>query len=40
VSTRLEKIIGEIPHTPLDQAVKEAMRDIGIAVAPAPRAAA
>ncbi|MDX8435594.1 SDR family oxidoreductase [Mesorhizobium abyssinicae] len=40
VSTRLEKIIGEIPHTPLDQAVKEAMRDIGIAVAPASREAA
>ncbi|MDX8537761.1 SDR family oxidoreductase [Mesorhizobium abyssinicae] len=40
VSTRLEKIIGEIPHTRLDQAVKEAMRDIGIAVAPASREAA
>ncbi|TGQ29668.1 MULTISPECIES: SDR family oxidoreductase [unclassified Mesorhizobium] len=40
VSTRLEKIIGEIPHTALDQAVKEAMRDIGIAVAPASREAA
>ncbi|RVC61624.1 NAD-dependent epimerase/dehydratase family protein, partial [Mesorhizobium sp. M4B.F.Ca.ET.088.02.2.1] len=40
VSTRLEKIIGEIPHTPLDQAVKEAMRDIGVAVAPASREAA
>ncbi|TIX42915.1 MAG: oxidoreductase, partial [Mesorhizobium sp.] len=39
-STRLEKIIGEIPHTPLDQAVKEAMRDIGVAVAPASREAA
>ncbi|RWX62326.1 NAD-dependent epimerase/dehydratase family protein, partial [Mesorhizobium sp. M4B.F.Ca.ET.089.01.1.1] len=39
-STRLEKIIGEIPHTRLDQAVKEAMRDIGIAVAPASREAA
>ncbi|TPJ68786.1 NAD-dependent epimerase/dehydratase family protein, partial [Mesorhizobium sp. B2-7-1] len=34
VSTRLEEVIGEIPHTPLDQAVKEAMQDIGIAVEP------
>ncbi|RWC34070.1 MAG: NAD-dependent epimerase/dehydratase family protein [Mesorhizobium sp.] len=30
-STRLEGIIGEIPHTPLDQAVTEALEDIGIA---------
>jgi len=30
-STRLEGIIGEIPHTPLDQAVAEALEDIGIA---------
>ncbi|TIV45287.1 MAG: oxidoreductase, partial [Mesorhizobium sp.] len=34
VSTRLEEIIGEIPHTPLDEAVKEALQDIGIAVQP------
>ncbi|TPN18327.1 NAD-dependent epimerase/dehydratase family protein [Mesorhizobium sp. B2-3-3] len=33
VSTRLEGIIGEIPHTPLDQAVAEALEDIGIATA-------
>lgn len=31
VSTRLEAIIGTIPHTPLDQAVAEALSDIGIA---------
>ena len=30
-STRLEGIIGEIPHTPLDQAVAQALEDIGIA---------
>lgn len=30
-STRLEAIIGDIPHTPLDQAVAEALSDIGIA---------
>jgi nucleoside-diphosphate-sugar epimerase len=39
VSTRLEEVIGEIPHTPLDQAVKEAMQDIGIAVAASRQAA-
>ncbi|MGX5803231.1 SDR family oxidoreductase [Bradyrhizobium sp. Arg314] len=39
VSTRLEEVIGEIPRTPLDKAVKEAMRDIDIAVEPARRAA-
>jgi len=33
VSTRLEQVIGEIPHTPLDVAVREALRDIGVAVA-------
>jgi nucleoside-diphosphate-sugar epimerase len=31
VSTRLEGIIGAIPHTSLDQAVTEALEDIGIA---------
>ncbi|KRB15304.1 oxidoreductase [Mesorhizobium sp. Root695] len=31
VSARLEGIIGAIPHTPLDQAVTEALKDIGIA---------
>ena len=31
VSARLEGVIGEIPHTPLDQAVAEALEDIGIA---------
>ncbi|MER9582218.1 SDR family oxidoreductase [Mesorhizobium sp. M0276] len=31
ISTRLEGIIGAIPHTPLDQAVTEALEDIGIA---------
>jgi len=30
-STRLDGIIGTIPHTPLDQAVAEALEDIGIA---------
>jgi nucleoside-diphosphate-sugar epimerase len=30
-SARLEGIIGVIPHTPLDQAVAEALEDIGIA---------
>lgn len=30
VSTRLADIIGEIPHTPLDRAVSEALADIGI----------
>ncbi|MFC3325956.1 SDR family oxidoreductase [Mesorhizobium cantuariense] len=30
-SARLEGIIGAIPHTPLDQAVTEALEDIGIA---------
>ncbi|TGQ09872.1 MULTISPECIES: SDR family oxidoreductase [unclassified Mesorhizobium] len=39
VSTRLEEVIGEIPHTPLDQAVKEALQDIGIAVQPSRLAA-
>lgn len=39
VSTRLEEVIGEIPHSPLDQAVKEALRDIGIAMEPVRRAA-
>ncbi|MBZ9906975.1 SDR family oxidoreductase [Mesorhizobium sp. BR115XR7A] len=40
ISTRLAGIIGEIPHTPLDQAVNKALQDIGIAVAPARRQAA
>jgi nucleoside-diphosphate-sugar epimerase len=40
VSTRLEEVIGEIPRTALDQAVAEAMQDIGIALAPAMRRAA
>ncbi|WP_136618379.1 MULTISPECIES: SDR family oxidoreductase [Mesorhizobium] len=31
-SARLEGIIGTIPHTPLDQAVTEALEDIGIAI--------
>ncbi|RWG83059.1 MAG: NAD-dependent epimerase/dehydratase family protein [Mesorhizobium sp.] len=39
VSARLEEVIGEIPHTPLDQAVAEAMQDIGIAVAASRQAA-
>ena len=39
VSTRLEQVIGEIPHTPLDEAVEEALQDIGIAVAASPQAA-
>jgi hypothetical protein len=30
VSDRLEGIIGEVPHTPLDEAVAEALKDIGI----------
>ncbi|TPK65023.1 MULTISPECIES: SDR family oxidoreductase [unclassified Mesorhizobium] len=34
-SARLNEIIGEIPHTPLNQAVHEALQDIGVAVAPA-----
>ncbi|TGP53723.1 NAD-dependent epimerase/dehydratase family protein [bacterium M00.F.Ca.ET.230.01.1.1] len=38
-STRLEKVIGEIPHTPLDQAVKQALRDIGITVSTSRQAA-
>jgi len=39
-STRLERIIGEIPHTPLDRAVAGALEDIGIAtVAHASKAA-
>ncbi|TIV49284.1 MAG: oxidoreductase, partial [Mesorhizobium sp.] len=38
-STRLQEIIGEIPHTPLDRAVAEAIQDIGIAVAPSREAA-
>lgn len=33
VSERLEKLIGRIPHTPLDRAVAEALTDIGIPVA-------
>lgn len=32
-STRLQGIIGTIPHTPLDQAVAEALVDIGVAIA-------
>ncbi|MDX8456822.1 SDR family oxidoreductase [Mesorhizobium sp. VK9D] len=39
VSTRLEAVIGEIPHTPLDQAVKEALQDIGLKVGSARLAA-
>ena len=39
VSKRLEEVIGEIPHTPLDQAVKEAMQDIGVTVEPSSLAA-
>lgn len=39
VSTRLEEVIGEIPHTPLDEAVKEALQDIGIATEPSRLAA-
>ncbi|BCM22125.1 SDR family oxidoreductase [Mesorhizobium sp. J8] len=39
VSTRLEEVIGEIPHTPLDQAVKEALQDIGVAAEPSRLAA-
>ncbi|TPL47546.1 SDR family oxidoreductase [Mesorhizobium sp. B2-4-6] len=39
VSTRLEEVIGEIPHTPLDQAVKEALQDIGISAASSRQAA-
>ncbi|TIO73337.1 MAG: NAD-dependent epimerase/dehydratase family protein [Mesorhizobium sp.] len=38
-STRLEQIIGEIPHTPLDRAVAEAIQDIGITVTPSRQAA-
>ncbi|SFO48498.1 Nucleoside-diphosphate-sugar epimerase [Mesorhizobium sp. NFR06] len=34
VSTRLAEVIGEIPHTPLEQAVKQALQDIGIALVP------
>lgn len=33
VSKRLEGLIGQIPHTPLDRAVAEALTDIGIPVA-------
>jgi nucleoside-diphosphate-sugar epimerase len=40
VSTRLEEVIGEIPHTPLDQAVAQALQDIGIAIAQVSRQAA
>ncbi|MER9918318.1 MULTISPECIES: SDR family oxidoreductase [unclassified Mesorhizobium] len=32
VSDRLEGIIGEVPHTPLDEAVAEALKDIGISL--------
>lgn len=39
VSTRMEEVIGEIPHTPLDQAVKEALQDIGVAAEPSRLAA-
>ncbi len=39
VSERLEGIIGEIPHTPLDQAVAEALGDIGISLRHAKDAA-
>jgi len=38
-STRLEGIIGEIPHTPLDQAVAQALEDIGIATVKGMKAA-
>ncbi len=40
VSDRLEGIIGEIPHTPLDQAVAEALADQGFAVVGGRRSAA
>ena len=39
VSDRLEDIIGEIPHTPLDEAVAEALKDIGISLGRAKDAA-
>jgi len=38
-STRLEGIIGEVPHTPLDQAVAQALEDIGIATVKSMKAA-
>ncbi|MBZ9806409.1 hypothetical protein LB542_08220 [Mesorhizobium sp. BR1-1-9] len=34
-SARLNEILVKIPHTPLDQAVHEALQHIGVAVAPA-----
>jgi nucleoside-diphosphate-sugar epimerase len=33
VSNRLAAVIGEIPHTPLDEAVAAALRDIGVGLA-------
>lgn len=39
VSDRLEGVIGEIPHTPLDQAVAVAIADIGIEVSATRQAA-
>lgn len=36
VSTRLEAIIGKIPRTPLDQAVRQALIDLGATVAGGP----
>jgi nucleoside-diphosphate-sugar epimerase len=38
-STRLESIVGEIPHTPLDEAVIEAIADLGLLPAAEKRAA-
>lgn len=40
VSARLENIIGPVPHTPLDQAIGEALGDIGIVPSETKRRAA
>jgi nucleoside-diphosphate-sugar epimerase len=39
VSDRLEDVIGEIPHTPVDRAVAEALADLGLSGEPARQAA-
>jgi nucleoside-diphosphate-sugar epimerase len=38
-NTRLRALIGEEPHTPFDQAVRQALADLGLAAPRAPRAA-
>ncbi len=37
-NTRLRALIGDEPHTPFDQAVRQALADLGLVTSPTPRA--